>query len=134
MALTDSAQTLAKVISRSRWRKTARNSQPAFEIPNGCYQFKRMPFGLVNSVSVFNHMMRKMLHQVKNIEHYVGHVLVHTAIWMEHMTILQELFNRIRKASLSIHPSKSYLGYSSLEFVDHTLRIDQTAIEDDELD
>ena len=42
-----------------------------FETPVGCYMFKRMPFGLVNSVATFNRMMRKMLHQVKNIEHYV---------------------------------------------------------------
>ena len=39
----------------------------AFGTPYGCYQFKRMP-----SVAMFSHMMRKILHQVKNIEHYVA--------------------------------------------------------------
>ena len=39
-----------------------------------------MHSGLVNSAITFNHMMRKMLHQVKNIKPYVDDVLVHTAV------------------------------------------------------
>ena len=34
------------------------------------YQFKRMLFRMINSAATFNHMMRKMFHQVKNIKHY----------------------------------------------------------------
>ena len=69
-------------------------------------------------------VMRKMLHQVKNIEHYVDDILVHTNVWKEHVAILRELFNRIRKADLTICPSKCCLGYSSLEFVGHMVGSD----------
>ena len=82
----------------------------AFGTPDGCCQFKRMPFGLVNSAATFNRMMRKMPHQAKNIEHYVNHVLVHTAVWMENLVNLRELFTRIRKVGLIICPSKCCLA------------------------
>ena len=52
-----------------------------------------------------------MWHQVKNIKQYVGVVQVYTAIWTEDVSILRELFNRIREAGLAIHPSKFCLGY-----------------------
>ena len=57
--------------------------------------------------------MIKMLHHVKNIEHYVDDNLVHTAVWTEHVEILRELFNRMREAGLTIRPTKFCLGYLS---------------------
>ena len=55
------------------------NELTALGTPDGCYQFKRIPIGLVNSAATFRRT-RKMLYQVKNIEHYVDDVLVHTAV------------------------------------------------------
>ena len=92
-----------------------------------------MPFGLVNSAAKFNCMM-KILHQVKNIKHYVDDVLVHTAVWTEHLATLRELFARIRKAGLTIRQSKCCLGYSSLDSVGHTVGSNRRAMEEDKLD
>ena len=105
----------------------------AFGTLDGCYQFKRMPFGLVN-LAAFSHMMSKMLHQDKNIEHYVDDVLVYRAVCTEHVATLRELFNRISKAWLAICPSKCCLGYSTLEFVGHTLGSDHIVMEEEKLD
>ena len=91
----------------------------AFETPLGCYQFKSMTFGLVNSAVRFNRMMRKMFPQVKNIKHYMDNVLVHTAVWTDHLATLRELFTTIRKAGLTIRLSMCCLGYSSLDYVGH---------------
>ena len=57
-----------------------------------------------------------------------------TAVWTEHVATLRELFNRIRKAVLTIRPSKCCLGYSSLEFVGHMVGSDRIAMEEDKLD
>ena len=51
-------------------------------------------------------MITKMLHQVKNMKHDMDDILVHTAIWTEHEAILRELFNRIKKAGLTICEDK----------------------------
>ena len=100
-----------------------------FGMHNGCYQFKKMPFGLVSSVTTFSRMMRKMFHQVKKIEHSVDDFLVHTTVRTEHLESLRELFIRIRKAGLTVHQSKCCLVYSSLEFVSHTVNSNRIAME-----
>ena len=47
---------------------------------------------------------------------------------------LQQVFTRIRKAGLTIHPSKCCLGYPSLDFVGHTVGSDRIAMEEEKLD
>ena len=41
-------------------------------------RFKVMPFGMVNSGSTYNRMVRKLLEEAQNIESYVDDVLGHT--------------------------------------------------------
>ena len=57
----------------------------AFTTPDGCYQFRKMPFGLQNDAA-FNRVMRKLLKGAKDTDAYVDDVLGHTrgtgqAIW-----------------------------------------------------
>ena len=47
---------------------------------------------------------------------------------MEHLATLRELFTMVRKAELTIWPPKCCLGYSSLEFVGHTVGSDRIAV------
>ena len=50
----------------------------AFTTTKGAYQFKKTPFGLVNSPATFNKMMRKLLSDAKDIEHYDDDIMAHT--------------------------------------------------------
>ena len=43
-------------------------SLTAFVTESGCYQFKRMPFGLVNSPSSYNRLMRELLADQTSVE------------------------------------------------------------------
>ena len=80
-------------------------------------------------------MMRKMLHQVKNIKHYVNDVQVHRALWTEHLATLQELFmHQDQEGGVDHTPSKCCLGYSSLYFVCHTVGSYRIVMEEDTLD
>jgi len=65
-----------------------------------------MPFAMVNSGSTYNRMVRKLLGGSKDLESYVDDVLGHTGDWNEHMKVLRDFFERIRKANLSLKPSK----------------------------
>ena len=86
----------------------------AFVSPDrGCYQFKRMPFGLKNSPATFNRAMRKLLHGMLNVSSYIDDILVHTRTWSEHLEALEELFGRIHDAGLTVKPSKSMFGFDS---------------------
>ena len=91
----------------------------AFATESGCYQFKRMPFGLVNSPSSYNRLMRELLAGQNNVDNYVDDVLGHTVNWEEHLLVLRNLFESIRQAGLTVRPSKCFLGYNSVEFLGH---------------
>ena len=93
----------------------------AFSTDDGCYQFCKMPFGLVNSGATFNRMMRKMLNQAKDTEHYIDDVLCHTKTWEEHLAVLENLFSQIRRAGLTVKPSKCKVAHQTLEFLGHTI-------------
>jgi len=41
-------------------------------------RFRVMPFGMVNSLSTYNRMIRKLLEGTQNLESYVDDVLGHT--------------------------------------------------------
>ena len=74
-----------------------------------------MPFGMVNSGSTYNRMVRKSL------ENYVDDVLGHTIDWITHKEMLRDFVEMVRKANLSLKPSKCKIGFSQVDFLGHTL-------------
>ena len=95
-----------------------------FICANGMFKFNVMPFGLVNSASTYNRMIRKILYGTKNLESYVDDVLAHTRDWNHHLEVLEEFFERVRKAHLTLKPKKCSIGYGKIDFLGHTLRGD----------
>jgi len=87
-------------------------------------RFKVMPFGMVNSGSTYNRMIRKLLSGSHNLESYVDDVLDHTENWSRHMEILQDFFERVRKANLCLRPSKCKIGFDQVKCLGHTLHGD----------
>ena len=93
----------------------------AFSTPFGNYQYKKMPFGLVNSGATYAKMMRLLLKDAVDVDNFVDDVLVHTCDWDTQLTRLRDLFSRIKNANLTIKPSKCYFGYKTVDFTGHTL-------------
>jgi len=87
-------------------------------------RFKVMPFGMVNSGSTYNRMVRKLLDESKYLESYVDDVLGHTSDWNGHMKVLRDFFERVRKVNLSLKPSKCKIGFAEVDFLGHTLQKD----------
>lgn len=96
-----------------------------FVCHNGLYRFKVMPFGLVNSASSYNRMMRKLLEGLKQLETYVDDVLAHTRSWEEHLEVLRRFFEKVRIAKLTLKPQKCQLGFEAIDFLGHTVSNDQ---------
>ena len=93
----------------------------AFVTPYGCYQFSKMPFGLVNATASFNRLIRKLLEDLSNIDGYVDDVLTHTKSWEDHMTVLRKFLLRVSSANLTVKPSKCYIGLTDLSFLGHKI-------------
>ena len=108
-------------------------AKTAFTVSSGCYQFKRVPFRLMNAAASFNRVMRKMLDGVQNIEHFIDDVLTHTTTWDDHIKALKDLFQRVRKAGLTIRPTKCCVGYDEVEFLGHKVSCNRIAMDKDKL-
>ena len=93
----------------------------AFVTPDGIYQFKKMPFGLVNATATFNRMMRKALCHIPNALSFVDDILIHTESWEEHLATLKSTLDVMRSVNLTIKPSKCRIGCRKLDFVGHKI-------------
>ena len=105
----------------------------AFSTNSGCYQFRKMPFGMVNSGATFNRMMRKLLDGCKHEDNYVDDVLGHTITWEEHLGMLRDVFSRLQVAKLTVRPTKCMIGYSNISFTGHVVGNGVLQMEDDKL-
>ena len=78
----------------------------AFQCPPlGLFQFRTMPFGLVNSDATYNRMMRKVLGGLTNTNNFVDDVLTFTTGWKGHLEELRRVFQRIKSTGLTLKPS-----------------------------
>ena len=117
-------------LAKGYWQipvRTEDKEKTAFVTPDGSYQFKKMPFGLVNAGATFNRMMRKVMNGVEHADKFVDDLLGHTSTWDTHLITLREVFERLRDAKLTVRPSKCLIGFQSLEFVGH--QIGQNAVQ-----
>jgi hypothetical protein len=83
----------------------------------GLFRFKTMPFGLVGAPATFVRMMRKLLHDLKNVHNYLDDVLSHTKDWSQHFVAMREFFVRVRAAKLTLKPSKCSIGFSHIAYL-----------------
>jgi len=91
----------------------------AFSTSEGSFQFRRMPFGLINSGATFNRAMRKVLKGINHVDNYVDDVLVHNNDWNSHLDTLRETFQRIREAGMTLRASKCEIGRQKIEYIGH---------------
>jgi transposase InsO family protein len=93
----------------------------AFISHRGLYQFRVMPFGCVNAPATFNRIMRRLLEGSQNLDNFLDDALAHTKEWEEHLCTLRDFLTRVRKANLTLRPSKCAIGYTSVDFLGHKI-------------
>ncbi|XP_052237779.1 uncharacterized protein LOC127849097 [Dreissena polymorpha] len=93
----------------------------AFITEFGLFQFKRMPFGLVNSGATFTKLMRHVLEGLPTTDSFVDDIITHSKEFEGHLRDVREVLERLRDAKLTIKPSKCMLGYTHVEFLGQEL-------------
>ena len=65
----------------------SKRSRPytAFETPKGLFQFKTMPFSLVNAGASFCHLIRIVLQGLRNVDSFVDDMWIFTETWEKHL-------------------------------------------------
>ena len=93
----------------------------AFSTSCGLYQFRTMPFGLVNAPATFCRLMRKLLHGINDVDNFIDDIILATDTWEKHIRVLTEVLTRLRNAGLTARPSKCFVGYDQLDCLGHVI-------------
>ena len=107
-------------MSKGFWQVKVRDSDKeytTFCTHNGLFQFKVMPFGLVNSPATYSRIMRRLLEASRGLHNFMDDVLAHSESWDVHIEHLRELFIRVRNANMSLRPTKCSIGYTTVQFL-----------------
>ena len=114
-------------VEQHHWNTGAEENQQltAFETPRGLFQFKTMPFGLLNSGATFCRLMTSILSKLPNVDSFVDDMWIFTETWEDHITSLSQVLDRLRSTKLTAKPSKCMIGYGSIKCLGHNI-VDQT--------
>lgn len=70
----------------------------AFQTPLGLYQFKVMPFRLLNASTSFTRLMRKLIQVLHSIDNFIDDVIIFTRTFQDHLLVDEEFLQRLRTA------------------------------------
>lgn len=88
----------------------------AFVTPNHFLQYKVMPFGMRNAPATFQRSVNHVLSGLHGCEAYLD-VIVYSSSWSEHLCQIQDLFDRLSAASLTINLAKCDFGKATVTYL-----------------
>ncbi len=80
-----------------------------------------MPFGLKNAPVFFQQVMDQVLERANFLKCYIEDVLMHIKGLMQHLAHFEELFKRLHKVNMKIHPKKYEFVITSIVYLGHRI-------------
>lgn len=95
----------------------------AFTTYSGLYQFKKMPFGLVNAPATFQRLMEVVLAGLARrvCVVYLDDILVVGRTLAEHNANLAQVLERLRRAGLHLKPKKCCFALEEVVYLGHVV-------------
>lgn len=95
----------------------------AFTVPQGHFEFKRMPFGLKNAPATFQRLMNTALAGLQGIHCYVylDDIIIYSHDISSHCDKLSKIFDRLRKYNLKLQPDKCEFFRKEVGYLGHTI-------------
>ena len=89
--------------------------------PLGFYERERMPFGLMNALATFQHLMESCLGEshLNWCIIYIDDIIVFSKTPEEHLKRLQGVLDKLAKAGLKLKPSKYQFFKSRITYLGH---------------
>ena len=91
----------------------------AFHTPRGQYEMVIISFGLCNFQATFQRQMDNALEGVERAESYVDDCCVFSTALNQHLSDLQNTFDRIRRANVRLRRDRCHFGYEQGIFFEH---------------
>ena len=92
-----------------------------FETPNGCYRFKRLPFGLSCSSEIFQKKLNQCIVGLKGIGNIADDILVHGRNVKEHDENLRIFLQRCRDTGIKLNKEKTVYNSNTINFMGHCI-------------
>ena len=101
----------------------ATTEKSAFVTHCGLHEFVRMPFGLCNAPATFQRLMQVVLAGLewKCCFVYLDDILVCSKTFEEHMEHLRLVFERLRRAGLTLKPKKCCFLREEVQYLGHVI-------------
>ena len=81
--------------------------------------------GLCNSPNIFQENISELFIGLDTVRIYIDDLLhVKKGSWTEHLSILEEMFNRLQKAGLKVNASKSCFGAHKFDYLYYHITCD----------
>ncbi|KAG6445389.1 hypothetical protein O3G_MSEX003922 [Manduca sexta] len=95
----------------------------AFSVPQGHFQFNRMPFGLKNAPSTFQKLMNTCLTGLQGTRCfvYLDDIVIYSYDLNSHISTLKEVFNRLRSFTLKLQPEKCEFLRKEVAYLGHII-------------
>ena len=95
----------------------------SFSVPRGKFEFNVMTFGLCNAGASYQRMMDMVLSGLSPTRAlaYVDDIVVFSRTFEEHLCSLQEVFDRLRNANISLKLSKCVFAASQVDYLGFVL-------------
>jgi hypothetical protein len=95
----------------------------AFGTRAGLFQYRVLPFGLQNAPGAFERLMELVLQglQWHTAVLYLDDIIVYGKTFDEAYENLEEVFGRLKKANLTLKPSKCRLFQTSVQYLGHVV-------------
>ena len=113
----------------------ADRAKTAFITQNGLYEFKGMPFGLVNAPASFQRIMNLTLHSLtwKTCLVYLNDIIVFSNTFDEHLTRLTEVLDRLRGANIHLKLPKCTFCVDTVQYLGHIVSASSVAPDPDKI-
>lgn len=92
----------------------------SFVVPQGQYEYARMPFGLKNAPSDFQRFMNEAFSDIVeggNVVIYMDDIIIATATWAEHIEEIKRVLERMRNRDLRLKFSKCKFGFGAINYL-----------------
>ena len=93
----------------------------AFRTSLGCFQFKRMSFGLPNAPSSMSTLISMVVSDLPGTVAYLDDILVGGRTIEECKENLEAVFRRLKEKNLTINPVKYVFFKTSVKYLEHVL-------------
>jgi len=103
---------LIRIRKRDEWKT-------AFRTRYGHYEYKLMPFGLVNAPATFQAMMNIILREFLHygVVVYLDDILIYSKTMEEHEALVNQVLARLERHDLAVSLKKSVFHVDTVEFL-----------------